>query len=149
MSKKDKKSKKEKKLSKATKKHTCHDHAPKPVTTEKAPAALGPYSQAMKSCHFVFASGQLGIDPTSGRLPESTTAQTTQAIANLQAVLEEAGSSLDNVVKTTCFMTNLGMFDAFNAEYAKHFSHAPARECVQVAALPKGAAVEISAIAII
>lgn len=123
------------------------DHQAYAINTDEAPAALGPYSQAVVKGSMIFASGQLGIDPASGRMPEGVSAQTAQALANLEAVLQAAGSSLEQVVKTTCFLTNLSLFDAFNAEYAKHFANEPARECVQVAALPKDACVEVSAIA--
>lgn len=118
------------------------------IATEKAPAALGPYSQAIKAGGVIYASGQLGLIPETGQLAEGVVAQTTQALKNLACVLEAGGSSLDQVVKTTCFMADLSEFDAFNTEYAKFFSTNPARECVQVAALPKGARIEISAVAV-
>lgn len=118
------------------------------VSTTDAPAALGPYSQAIRINGFVFASGQLGLDPATGSLVEGVEAQTTQALANLRAVLEAGESSLDLVVKTTCFLADLADFEAFNTEYAKFFTTQPARECVQAAALPKGALVEVSAIAV-
>lgn len=118
------------------------------VSTTSAPAALGPYSQAIRVNGFLFASGQLGIDPATGELAEGIAAQTAQALTNLKNVLEAGRSSMDDVVKTTCFMADLSEFDAFNEEYARFFPMHPARECVQVAALPKGARIEISAIAI-
>lgn len=118
------------------------------VSTTDAPAALGPYSQAIRINGFVFASGQLGLDPATGSLVEGVEAQTTQALTNLRAVLEAGESSLDLVVKTTCFLADLADFEAFNTEYAKSFTTQPARECVQAAALPKGALVEVSAIAV-
>lgn len=119
------------------------------IATDKAPAALGPYSQAIEANGIVYASGQLGLVPETGQLAEGgVVAQTTQALKNLQAVLEAGNSGLDQVVKTTCFMADLSEFDVFNAEYAKFFATNPARECVQVAALPKGARIEISAIAV-
>lgn len=120
------------------------------IATDKAPAALGPYSQAIEAGGVVYASGQLGLVPETGQLAEGgVVAQTTQALENLRAVLEKAGSGLDCVVKTTCFMADLSEFGAFNEEYAKFFAANPARECVQVAALPKGARIEISAIAVL
>lgn len=119
------------------------------IATDKAPAALGPYSQSIEANGIVYASGQLGLVPETGQLAEGgVVAQTTQALKNLQAVLEAGNSGLDQVVKTTCFMADLSEFDVFNAEYAKFFATNPARECVQVAALPKGARIEISAIAV-
>ena len=118
------------------------------VSTAAAPAALGPYSQAIRVNGFLFASGQLGLDPATGQLADGVVAQTAQALTNLKAVLEAGNSSMDQVVKTTCFLADLTDFDAFNAEYAKFFEMNPARECVQVAALPKGARVEVSCIAV-
>ncbi len=119
------------------------------IATEKAPAALGPYSQAISANGFVYASGQLGLVPQTGELAEGgIEAQAAQALDNLSAVLKAAGSSLDNVVKTTCFMADLSQFGTFNDIYAKYFTTNPARECVQVAALPKGALIEVSAIAV-
>jgi len=118
------------------------------IATEKAPAAIGPYTQAIATPGLVFVSGQLPADPTTGELVDGgIAAQTAQAAANVAAVLEAANTNLSHVVKTTCFLADLGDFAEFNAEYAKHFTGNPARECVQAAALPKGALVEISAIA--
>lgn len=119
------------------------------VSTSAAPAAIGPYSQAIISGPFVFTSGQLGIHPATGVLvSDDIVQQTRQAIANLTAVLEEAGSSLKSVVKTTVFLVDLDHFAAMNAEYAKHFlDDPPARSTVVVARLPKDALVEIEAIA--
>jgi len=118
------------------------------IATEKAPAAIGPYTQAIATAGLVFVSGQLPANPTTGELVDGgIAAQTAQAAANVAAVLEAANTNLSHVVKTTCFLADLGDFAEFNAEYAKHFTGNPARECVQAAALPKGALVEISAIA--
>ena len=121
----------------------------KVISTSAAPAAIGPYSQAIISGPFVFASGQIGLHPTTGALVSDDVAeQTRQVIANLIAVLESAGSSLQSVVKTTVFLTDLDHFGAMNAEYAKHFSDSPpARSTVVVARLPKDALVEIEAVA--
>jgi 2-iminobutanoate/2-iminopropanoate deaminase len=122
----------------------------KVISTSQAPAAIGPYSQAIKAGKFLFASGQLGLDPASGNLVEGIEAQTRQALANLQAVLAEAGSSVENVVKTTIFLADLGHFATVNSLYAQVFQHEPpARSTVQVAALPKGALVEIEFIALL
>lgn len=120
----------------------------KSVATSQAPAAIGPYSQGVVAGGLVFVSGQLPIIPATGELCDGTIAeQTAQIAANIEAILKEAGTSLENVVKTTCFLADLGTFGEFNAEYEKHFVSNPARECVEVSALPKGAAVEVSVIA--
>lgn len=115
--------------------------------TEKAPAAVGPYSQAVAAGGFLFLSGQLGMAPETGALRDGIEAQTEQAVKNIAAVLEKAGLHLENVVKTTCFLKSMGDFAAFNAIYAKYFTGKPARSTVEVAALPKGALVEIEVIA--
>lgn len=118
------------------------------IHTEQAPAAIGPYSQAMRVGGLVFTSGQIALDPDTGALAADTIeGQTEQAIANLRAVLEAAGSGLDKVIKTTCFLKDMGDFAAFNAVYERLFPGKPARSCVAVAALPKGALVEIEAVA--
>ncbi len=118
------------------------------VKTASAPAALGPYSQAVKTDNYLFCSGQMGIDPATGNLVEGVTAQTRQTLANLKAVLEAGGTSFDRVVKTTIFLTNMADFATVNEIYAPCFSGTlPARSTVQVAALPKGGLVEIEMIA--
>lgn len=119
------------------------------VQTDKAPAAIGPYSQAVKVGNLVFTAGQIPLDPATGALVEGgIEAQTRQALDNLKAVLEAAGSSLDRVVKTTCFLANLDDFAAFNEVYATYFTeNAPARSTFQVAKLPAGALVEVEAVA--
>ena len=120
------------------------------VSTPRAPAALGPYSQAIRAGNLVFCSGQLGLDPVSGVLVEGVEAQARQAMQNLSAVLQEAGSSLDNVVKTVIFLANMADFAAVNAVYAEFFTAAPpARSTIQVAALPKAGLVEIEMIALV
>lgn len=120
------------------------------VSTTSAPAALGPYSQAIALDGMVFASGQIALDPSSGQLVEGDVqAQTHRALRNLTAVLEAAGSSLSDVVKTTVFLTSMSNFTAMNAVYATYFGdEPPARSTVAVAELPKGAQVEIEAIAV-
>jgi 2-iminobutanoate/2-iminopropanoate deaminase len=122
----------------------------KVISTDKAPAAVGPYSQAVRVGDFVFAAGQVAIDPAAGKLIESNTAaQTRQALTNLSAVLEAAGSSLNRVVKTTVFLKDMSQFQAMNDVYAEFFpSDPPARSTIEVAALPLGALVEIEAIAV-
>ena len=120
----------------------------KTVETKSAPSAIGPYSQAIVSGGFVYASGQIPIDPATGTIDAACIeVQADRAIKNLAAVLEAAGSGLDRVVKTTCFIKNMGDFAAFNEVYAKYFTSNPARSCVEVSALPKGALVEIEAVA--
>lgn len=122
------------------------------VSTDNAPKAIGPYSQAVKCNGMVFTSGQIPLDPATGAMVggEDARAQTTQIMKNLAAVLEAAGSSFDKVVKTTIFVTDLNDFAAVNETYGAHFKAAPpARSTVQVAALPKGARVEIEMIALV
>jgi 2-iminobutanoate/2-iminopropanoate deaminase len=118
------------------------------IKTSAAPAALGPYSQGIRAGDFVFASGQLGLDPATGNLREGVAAQAEQAMDNLTAVLKMAGASLADVVKTTIFLADMADFQTVNAIYGARFSGAPpARSTVQVAALPKGGLVEIEIIA--
>ncbi len=120
------------------------------VSTSHAPAAIGPYSQAIRAGQFLFASGQLGLDPATGDLREGIEAQTRQALFNLQAVLAEAGAGVANVVKTTIFLADLSHFATVNQLYGEVFGHEPpARSTVQVAALPKGGLVEIEVIALL
>lgn len=119
------------------------------VATHAAPAAVGPYSQAIQTGELVFASGQIGLDPSSGKLREGLEAQTRQVLANLRAVLEAADLTLDDVVKTTIFLVDIGQFATVNGIYGEAFSSPPpARSTVQVSALPLGALVEIEAIAV-
>ncbi len=119
------------------------------ISTEKAPAALGPYSQAIKANGFIWCSGQIPIDPATGTIhAEGIEAQARQAIGNLKNVLEAAGSGLDRVVKTTVFIRHMDDFAALNAVYAELFGASkPARSCVEVSCLPKGALLEIEAVA--
>jgi 2-iminobutanoate/2-iminopropanoate deaminase len=118
------------------------------ITSPAAPAALGPYSQAVRVGDFVFCSGQTGLEPVSGLLREGVAAQAEQVLDNLAAVLAAAGASFADVVKTTIFLTDMGDFQTVNVIYGKRFSgDLPARSTVQVAALPKNGAVEIEMIA--
>ena len=120
----------------------------KSIHTEAAPAAVGPYCQAVVTAGFVYTSGQIPIDPATGSIEAADIeGQARQAIANLAAVLSAAGSGLDKVVKTTCFLAGMADFAAFNAIYAELFPGKPARRCVEVSALPKGALGEIEAVA--
>ena len=118
------------------------------IETNKAPAAIGPYSQAIVSAGLVYTSGQIPIDPVTGSIEAADIeGQARQAIRNLAAVLSAAGSGLDKVVKTTCFLASMAVFAVFNAVYAELFPGKPARSCVEVSALPTGALVEIEAVA--
>lgn len=120
----------------------------KTVQTDKAPAAIGPYSQAKIVGDLVFSSGQIPLDPASGEVVSNNVSeQTEQTIANVKAVLEAAGTSIDNVVKTTCFLADMGDFATFNEIYGKHFTSNPARSAVAVKTLPKNVLVEIEVIA--
>ena len=120
----------------------------KKVQTDKAPAAIGPYSQAVSLGNMVYTSGQIPLSPLTGAVAEGgITGQTTQALDNLKAVLQAAGSSTDLVIKTTCFLADMADFQAFNAVYAQYFPGKPARSCVAVRGLPKGVLVEVEAIA--
>ena len=122
----------------------------KKIETNNAPAAIGPYSQGIAINGLVYTSGQIPLDAVSGEIKaQGIENQTEQVIANLSAVLEAAGSSIDRVVKTTCFLKDIKDFNAFNEVYAKHFSGKPARSCVEVSNLPKNALVEIEAIALV
>ena len=118
------------------------------IATTAAPSAIGPYSQAMVTGGLVFTSGQIPLDPETGALVEGDiAAQTHRVCQNLAAVLAAAGSSLTRVVKTTCFLADMADFAAFNEVYAQYFTEKPARSCVAVKALPKGALVEVEAVA--
>ena len=120
----------------------------KRIVTDKAPAALGPYVQAVDTGTVVYCSGQLGLDPVTNTLADGVAAQTRQSLQNLQAVLAEAGLDLSHVVKTTVFVQDLADFGTVNEVYAELFGDTyPARSCVQIAALPKGGLVEIECIA--
>lgn len=123
---------------------------PVKVETDKAPGAIGPYSQALTNGKMIFVSGQLPVVPESGAIPETVPEQTAQSLANLKNILEAGGSSLSQVLKTTVFLANINDFAAVNEVYATFFSAPfPARSCFAVKDLPKGAKVEIEAVAII
>ncbi len=119
----------------------------KKIETTKAPAAIGPYSQAWLSGKLLFTSGQIPVDPADGSVPEGIAAQAEQSCRNVGAILAEAGLSFENVVKTTCFLADMGDFAVFNGVYEKFFVSKPARSCVAVKTLPKGVLCEIEAIA--
>lgn len=120
----------------------------KAVFTEKAPKALGPYSQAMMANGFLFISGQGGINPETGKLADGVEAQTLQAMKNIEAILKEAGSDFGKVVKTTCFLADMKDFAVFNAIYAEYFTSKPARSCVAAKELPANFLVEVEVIAL-
>lgn len=118
------------------------------VYTDKAPEAIGPYSQAVCYGDFIFSSGQIPVDPATGEIPGGITAQAEQALKNVGAVLKAAGSSYDKVLKTTCFLADMRDFAAFNKVYEAFFPSKPARSCVAARELPKGVLCEVEAIAV-
>ena len=121
----------------------------KVIHTDKAPAAIGPYSQAIEANGMLFISGQIPVDPATGNVPEGITAQTEQVMKNISAILAEAGYTFDNVVKTTCLLSDIANFGAMNEVSAKYFtSNPPARAAFAVRDLPKGVMVEIESIAV-
>ena len=117
------------------------------LETKNAPGAIGPYSQGYEANGFVFTSGQIPVEPVSGAVPENIAAQAEQSCKNVGAILSTAGTGFDKVLKTTCFLADMGDFAAFNEVYAKFFTSNPARSCVAVKELPKGVLCEIEAIA--
>ena len=120
----------------------------KKITTEKAPAAIGPYSQAVTSGNLVFTSGQIALDPKTGEVTGNTIEeQTARVCENLKAVLEAAGSSLNSALKTVCYLRDMNNFSKFNEVYGSYFTNKPARSCVEVSCLPKGVLVEVDVIA--
>ena len=119
----------------------------KVIATEKAPGAIGPYSQAYETNGLVNTSGQIPVNPADGTIPEGIAAQAEQSCKNVGAILEAGGSGFDKVVKTTCFLADIADFAAFNEVYAKFFTSKPARSCVAVKDLPKGVLCEVEAIA--
>lgn len=119
----------------------------KVIATEKAPGAIGPYSQGFVTNGFVYTSGQIPVNPADGTIPAGIAAQAQQSCKNVGAILEAGGSSFEKVVKTTCFLADIADFAAFNEVYAKFFTSKPARSCVAVKDLPKGVLCEVEAIA--
>ena len=119
----------------------------KRIETNRAPGAIGPYSQGYVAGGFVFTSGQIPVDPVTGEIPEGIAAQAERSCLNVSAILEAAGSDLTRVIKTTCFLADMDDFAAFNEVYAKFFTEKPARSCVAVKTLPKNVLCEIEAIA--
>ena len=119
-----------------------------PICTDKAPGAIGPYSQGYEANGFVFTSGQIPVDPVTGNIPQGIAAQAEQSCRNVMAILAAGGTSAEKVVKTTCFLADMADFAEFNAVYEKYFLSKPARSCVAAKALPKGVLCEIEAIAV-
>lgn len=118
------------------------------ISTDRAPGAIGPYSQGYEVNGFVYTSGQIPVDPATGAVAEGIAAQARQSCENVGAILKAAGSDFDKVFKTTCFLADMGDFAAFNEVYAEYFISRPARSCVAVKELPKGVLCEIEAIAV-
>lgn len=130
-------------------KQTKEDIIMKVIATDKAPAAIGPYSQGLEHGNMVFVSGQIPVDPATGEIAGTIEEQTAQSLSNIKNILAENGMTMANVIKTSVFLADLGDFAAMNAVYAENFSEPfPARSCVQVAAIPKGCKVEIECIAV-
>ena len=117
------------------------------ISTTNAPGAIGPYSQGITVGDFVFTSGQIPVNPATGEIPEGIAAQADQSCKNVVAILEAAGVTAENVVKTTCFLADMGDFAAFNEVYGRYFTEKPARSCVAVKTLPKNVLVEVELIA--
>lgn len=117
------------------------------IETKNAPGAIGPYSQGFEANGFIYTSGQIPVEPVSGKIPEGIEAQAEQSCKNVEAILMEAGSGLNQVIKTTCFLSDMGDFGEFNKVYAKFFTSKPARSCVAVKTLPKNVLCEIEVIA--
>lgn len=118
----------------------------KSVVTNNAPSAIGPYSQAIISGNLIYGSGQIPVNPATGEMPETIAEQAEQSCKNCKALVEAAGSSMEKVIKTTCFLSDINNFAAFNEVYAKYFVSKPARSCVAVKDIPKGALCEIEVI---
>ena len=128
--------------------NSLEDDDMKVIATDKAPGAIGPYSQGYEVNGFIYISGQIPVDPATGNIPEGIAAQAEQSCKNVGAILEAAGAGFEQVIKTTCFLADMGDFAAFNEAYAKYFVSKPARSCVAVKELPKGVLCEVEAIAV-
>lgn len=118
----------------------------KKIQCDQAPAAIGPYSQAYMANGFLFISGQIPVEPATGEIPADITSQTEQSCKNVQAIVESAGSSMEKVIKTTCFLADMSYFNDFNKVYERYFVSKPARSCVAVKGLPKNVLCEIETI---
>lgn len=128
--------------------NSLEDDDMKVIATDRAPGAIGPYSQGYEVNGFIYTSGQIPVDPATGNIPEGIAAQAEQSCKNVGAILEAADAGFENVIKTTCFLADMGDFAAFNEAYAKYFVSKPARSCVAVKELPKGVLCEVEAIAV-
>ena len=128
--------------------NSLEDDDMKVIATDKAPGAIGPYSQGYEVNGFIYTSGQIPVDPATGNIPEGIAAQAEQSCKNVGAILEAAGAGFEQVIKTTCFLADMGDFAAFNEAYAKYFVSKAARSCVAVKELPKGVLCEVEAIAV-
>jgi reactive intermediate/imine deaminase len=128
---------------------SCKGEAMKKIETANAPGAIGPYSQGFVANGMVFTSGQIPVDPATGNIPEGIAAQAEQSCKNVAAIVEAGGSSMENVIKTTCFLADMADFAEFNQIYARYFTGKPARSCVAVKTLPKNVLCEIEAIALV
>ena len=128
--------------------NSLEDDDMKVIATDKAPGAIGPYSQGYEVNGFIYTSGQIPVDPATGNIPEGIAAQAEQSCKNVGAILEAAGAGFEQVIKTTCFLADMADFAAFNEAYAKYFVSKPARSCVAVKELPKGVLCEVEAIAV-
>ncbi len=128
--------------------NSLEDDDMKVIATDKAPGAIGPYSQGYEGNGVIYTSGQIPVDPATGNIPEGIAAQAEQSCKNVGAILEAAGAGFEQVIKTTCFLADMGDFAAFNEAYAKYFVSKPARSCVAVKELPKGVLCEVEAIAV-
>jgi endoribonuclease L-PSP, putative len=128
--------------------NSLEDDDMKVIATDRAPGAIGPYSQGYEVNGFIYTSGQIPVDPATGNIPEGIAAQAEQSCKNVGAILEAAGAGFEQVIKTTCFLADMGDFAAFNEAYAKYFVSKPARSCVAVKELPKGVLCEVEAIAV-
>ncbi len=128
--------------------NSLEDDDMKVIATDKAPGAIGPYSQGYEVNGFIYTSGQIPVNPATGNIPEGIAAQAEQSCKNVGAILEAAGAGFEQVIKTTCFLADMGDFAAFNEAYAKYFVSKPARSCVAVKELPKGVLCEVEAIAV-
>ena len=128
--------------------NSLEDDDMKVIATDRAPGAIGPYSQGYEVNGFIYTSGQIPVDPATGNIPAGIAAQAEQSCKNVGAILEAAGAGFEQVIKTTCFLADMGDFAAFNEAYAKYFVSKPARSCVAVKELPKGVLCEVEAIAV-
>ena len=129
--------------------NSLEDDDMKVIATDKAPGAIGPYSQGYEVNGFIYTSGQIPVNPATGNIPEGIAAQAEQSCKNVGAILEAAGAGFEQVIKTTCFLADMADFAAFNAVYEKYFTGKPARSCVAVKGLPKNVLCEVEVIGVV